>query len=101
VEGFVKRRGVPAPGSIPDVLQMFRSEVLFYREVAPVVGVRVPDCYQAEEISEGTLLVLEDLSSWTPGADPVEAAAGLSGLHRRWQGRADDVAVVMSTGGRG
>jgi hypothetical protein len=88
VEGFVKRRGVAAPGSVPDVLQMFRSEVLFYREVAPVVGVRVPDCYQAEETSEGTLLVLEDLSSWTPGADPVKAAAVLSGLHRRWQGRA-------------
>jgi hypothetical protein len=37
---FVKRRDVAAPGSIPDVLDMFRSEVRFYREVAPVIGVR-------------------------------------------------------------
>jgi hypothetical protein len=88
VEVFIKRRGVPAPGSIPDVLQMFRSEVLFYREIAPVVGIRVPECYQAEETSEGTLLVLEDLSSWTLGADSVKAAAVLSDLHHRWQGRA-------------
>ena len=50
---------------------MFESEVRFYREIAPVVGVRVPACYQAEENEDGTLLVLEDLSDWTPGAEPA------------------------------
>ncbi|MGY4767685.1 hypothetical protein ACXC9Q_12280 [Kribbella sp. CWNU-51] len=67
----VKRREPAAAGSIPAVLKMFESEVRFYREIAPVVGVRVPACYQAEENADGTLLVLEDLSAWTPGAEPA------------------------------
>jgi hypothetical protein len=65
---------------------MFGAEVRFYREVAPVVGVRVPKCYRAEETADGTLLVLEDLSAWQPGADPAAAARILSGLHARWSG---------------
>lgn len=88
MQGYVKRRGWPEPGSIPDVLDMFRHELRFYKEIAPVVGVRVPACYQAEETDEGTLLVLEDLSGWQPGADPAVAARVLSGLHRRWEGQA-------------
>ncbi len=85
---FVKRRGLPAPGSIPQALDIFRSEVRFYREVAPEVGVRVPACYQAEITADGTLLVLEDLSSWQPGADPGAAARVLADLHARFTGRA-------------
>jgi aminoglycoside phosphotransferase (APT) family kinase protein len=88
MHGFVKRRSWPEPGSIPDVLDMFRCELRFYREIAPVAGVRVPACYQAEETAQGTLLVLEDLSDWRPGADPPAAARLLAGLHRRWQDRA-------------
>jgi Phosphotransferase enzyme family len=84
----VKRRERPVPGSIPDVLAMFRSELRFYREIAPVLGVRVPRCYRAEETADGTLLVLEELSAWQPGADPVAAACLLSGMHRRWESRA-------------
>ena len=85
----MKRRDPPVPGSIPDVLGMFRNEVLFYREVAPVVGVRVPACYRADENADGsTVLVLEDLSAWNPGADPVAAASLLAGMHSRWEGRA-------------
>ncbi len=84
----MKRRRWPEPGSIPDVLDMFRCELRFYQEIAPVAGVRVPACYRAEETDEGTLLVLEDLSRWRPGADPAAAARLLSGLHRRWEGRA-------------
>jgi Phosphotransferase enzyme family len=83
-----KRRGLPEPGSIPAALDMFRSEVRFYREIAPVIGIRVPDCYQAEITDDGTLLVLEDLSGWQPGADPASAARLLAGLHRDWSGRA-------------
>jgi len=49
VHGFVKRRTWPESGSIPDVLDMFRCELRFYREIAPVLGDRVPDCCQAEE----------------------------------------------------
>jgi hypothetical protein len=85
---YVKRRGRPAPGSIAEALDLFRAEIRFYREIAPVAGVRVPACYRAEETGDGTVLVLEDLSAWRPGADPVAAARVLSGLHREWEGRA-------------
>lgn len=88
VQAHIKRRRRPAAGSIPGVLDIFRSEVRFYREIAPVIGVRVPACYQAEVTSQGTVLVLEDLSAWQPGADPVAAAGVLAGLHRRWEGQA-------------
>jgi Phosphotransferase enzyme family len=85
---FVKRRGLPAPGSIPQALDIFRSEVRFYREVAAESGVRVPACYAAESTADGTLLVLEDLSSWQPGADPAAGAQVLATMHARWSGRA-------------
>ncbi|WP_458163954.1 phosphotransferase [Kribbella sp. WER1] len=62
----------------------------FYREIAPYVGVRVPECYQAESGPDGTLLVLEDLSAWTPGADPAAGARALHGLHDRWTGQAPE-----------
>src|SRR5215469_8059257 len=84
----VKRRARPDPGSISEALDSFRAEVRFYREIAPVVGVRVPACYQAEVTDEGTMLVLEDLSAWQPGADPAAAARLLVGLHRRWESQA-------------
>ena len=86
--GYVKRRACPAPGSIPAALDMFRAEVRFYREIAPVAGVRVPACYEASETGGGTVLVLEDLSAWSEGADPVTAAGVLAGLHARWEGQA-------------
>lgn len=63
---------------------MFRCEVRFYQEIAPVIGVRVPACYRAEATDDGTLLELEDLSSWQPGADPVSAARVLARVHERW-----------------
>jgi Phosphotransferase enzyme family len=88
MHGHVKRRGLPTPGSIPEALDMFRCEVRFYREIAPVIGVRVPVCYHSEDTGEGTLLVLEDFSSWQPGADPPPAARLLSLLHRKWAGHA-------------
>ncbi|MCW3814195.1 aminoglycoside phosphotransferase family protein [Micromonospora sp. DR5-3] len=88
VHGFVKRRGLPEPGSIPDVLDMFRAEVRFYREIAPVVGVRVPNCLHSEITPEGTTLVLEDLSAWQPGADPIAHAHLLSRMHQQWAGQA-------------
>ncbi|WP_427887479.1 phosphotransferase family protein [Kribbella sp. GL6] len=85
-----KRRPPAVPGSIPDVLNIFESEVRFYREVAPYVGVRVPECYQAESGPDGTLLVLEDLSAWAPGAGPVGGARALRDLHDRWTGQAHE-----------
>lgn len=85
---WVKRREPAVPGSIPDVLGMFAAEVRFYREVAPVVGVRVPTCLRADHDEAGTRLELEDLSEWRPGAAPAEAARVLRGLHDRWAGRA-------------
>jgi hypothetical protein len=67
---------------------MFERELRFYREIAPVVGVRVPACSEATETEAGFSLVLEDLSSWSVGADPVEVARVLADLHRRWEGTA-------------
>jgi hypothetical protein len=69
---------------------MFHAEVRFYREIAPVVGVRVPECYRAQDDDSGTLLEIEDLSAWSPGADPAAAAGLLSGMHRRWLGEAPE-----------
>ncbi len=85
---YVKRRDRPRPGSIPDVLDIFRCEVRFYREIGPVVGLRVPACFEAVDTGDGTLLVLENLSDWDSGADPVAAANVLADLHRDWSGRA-------------
>ncbi len=90
MQTFEKRRDRAAAGSIPDVLDMFVSEVRFYREVAPVVGVRVPVCLQAEASPQGTRLVLEDLSAWALGGDPVAVARELAGLHERWRGQAQE-----------
>lgn len=87
---FEKRRTHAPPGSIPAVLGMFSSEVRFYREVASEVGVRVPVCVEASDTELGTYLQLEDLSSWSSGADPVGVAALLRTLHQRWEGRALD-----------
>lgn len=67
---------------------MFESEVRFYREIAPYVGVRVPACYRAECGPDGTLLELEDLSAWMPGAEPAAGARALRALHDRWAGEA-------------
>jgi hypothetical protein len=87
VAAFEKRRGLAPPGSIPEVLDMFRNEVRFYRQIAPIVGVRVPQCRRSWIDDDGTLLILEDLTSWTPGADPVAVATELARLHERWRGR--------------
>ena len=86
VRTFEKHRHRAREGSIPDVLDMFASEVRFYREVAPVVGVRVPKCFAAEASPDGTRLVLEDLSTWSRFADPRAVATQLARLHRRWEG---------------
>jgi hypothetical protein len=70
VSYFEKQRVWAPAGSIADALDMFRSEVRFYREIAARVGVRVPRCFQADETATGTLLRLEDLSGWQLGGDP-------------------------------
>jgi len=88
VSEYVKRRKPPAAGSIAEALDIFRSEVRFYCEIAPVAGIRVPACYRSEVSDDGTVLVLEDLSAWRPGADPVQAATQLRELHQRWSGLA-------------
>ena len=85
---FEKRRPHATPGTIPHALDMFRNEVRFYAEIAPVVGVRVPACSEAEETTAGFRLLLEDLGGWTPGGDPVAVARVLATLHERWAGTA-------------
>lgn len=78
------------PGSIPAALDMFRSEVRFYREVAPHLDVRVPACFEShDDPVAGTRLVLEDLGEWRQGADPRAHARVLRSLHDAWT----DVAI--------
>jgi hypothetical protein len=84
----VKRRDRPVRGSITEALESFQAEVRFYREIAPVNGIRVSACYEAQVTDEGTALVLEDLGGWQLGADPMTAAQILSGMHRGWVGQA-------------
>jgi len=38
---------------------MFEHELRFYQEIAPEVGARVPECYEAVETCDGIRLVLE------------------------------------------
>jgi hypothetical protein len=101
MQRHVKRRQPAAPGSIPAVLRMFESEVRFYREIAPEVGVRVPACYQAEVSDEGMLLVLDVMPStvvqgflsmpdWPEGSDEAEG----------WNARLAAAAAMLTTGAR-
>ncbi|MFI5736004.1 aminoglycoside phosphotransferase family protein [Kribbella sp. NPDC051587] len=85
---YIKRRAPEKAGSIAAALKMAESEIRFYREVAPEIGIRVPACYRAELDDEGSLLELEDLSAWRQGAEPAAAAELLRSMHDRWTGRA-------------
>jgi Phosphotransferase enzyme family len=85
---FVKRRPPPAAGSISAALGTGEAELRFYQEIAPLLAIRVPAYYQSRCSAQGTVLVLEDLSDWAPGADPALVAGLLSEHHRCWEGRA-------------
>jgi Ser/Thr protein kinase RdoA (MazF antagonist) len=86
---FEKRRDPAPPGSIPDVLDMWVSEVRFYREIARAIDVRVPELLGSTIAADGgTRLVLEDLSAWSPGGDSVSVARVLRSLHAAWMGTA-------------
>jgi aminoglycoside phosphotransferase (APT) family kinase protein len=100
VPGFVKERRRPEVGSIPDLLSMFEHELRFYVEIAPVLGVRVPDCYEASESSEGFRLVLEDLTSWRAGGHPLDVAVVLAEMHRRWEHEAEQRWPWLQRAGR-
>jgi hypothetical protein len=100
VGGFVKVRRRADPGTIPDLLAMFENELRFYRDIAGEVGVRVPECYEATETADGFRLVLEDLSSWQEGGDPVQIARVLAALHRRWEGQAEARWPWLRRGGK-
>lgn len=91
------------PSSVPEVLQMardwglYRREVLFYRDVAPTVGLRVPKAYVTEfdPATDTFALIMEDLSPAAGGDQTtglpldyarlaLEAAAA---LHATWWNR--------------
>jgi thiamine kinase-like enzyme len=97
------------PSSNPEVRElargwsMYRREVLFYREIAATVGLRIPKAYVAEFDPQTNwfVLVMEDLSHATDG----DQVAGLSleqtrlaldeiaGLHASWWNRPELVAL--------
>lgn len=73
----------------------YRTEVGFYRRLAPTLAVRVPQCFHAWSTDDGTdfLLLLEDVAPATQGdqvagctlAQATTAAVNLAGLHGpRW-----------------
>ena len=101
IDGVTKERSRPETGSVPDLLCIFEHELRFYREVAPEVGARVPACHEAVETGEGLRLVLEDLSSWVEGGDPVDVAVVLKDMHARWAGVAERRWPWLNRDGRG
>jgi Ser/Thr protein kinase RdoA (MazF antagonist) len=76
-----------------------KSEVGFYREIAPVADIAVPRCFHAAASDDGEqmLLLLEEMSPLAPvdqlsGCSPAQAmaaAANVAGLHRSTWNRAD------------
>ncbi len=56
---------------------------------------------KASDGPEGTVLVLEDLSEWSPGADPVEVTAVYADLHARFVGVAEHRWPWLRRGGVG
>ncbi len=69
----------------------YRCEVDFYRNLAPRLAARLPQCWGAwrNEAGDDFLLLLEDLAPWTPGDQivgcdahrAVVAVANLAGVH--------------------
>jgi hypothetical protein len=100
---------VKQPSSSPDVREVargwstYRREVLFYRDIASTVALRIPKAYVAEFDPQTNwfVLVMEDLSHATDG----DQVAGLSldqtrlaldeivGLHASWWNRPELVAL--------
>ena len=85
----------PDEGMRPLLHGVYRSEVLFYRDLAPTVDVRVPRCrFAALGEREGEFtLVLDDVAPRVQGdqlaglsvADARDSAVNLAGLHGpRW-----------------
>jgi hypothetical protein len=91
------------PSVVPEILQIARAwglyqrEVLFYRDISPTVGVRVPRAYvtQFDPETHHFALVMEDLSPALDGdqitglpLDHVRLALdALADLHARWWNR--------------
>ncbi|HEY2751905.1 phosphotransferase [Phenylobacterium sp.] len=91
------------PSSNPDVrviaegAGIYQREVLFYREIAPTVALRMPKAYVAEFYPQtrGFVLVMEDLASAVDGDQvaglPLEHARlalnGIAALHAKWWDR--------------
>lgn len=97
---FVKTRARAEPGSIPDVLEIFENEIRFYREIAPVVGVRTPALLAFDSTSDQFTLELEDLSTWREGGEPAAVARELKMLHERWQDEAERQWPWLNRSGR-
>jgi hypothetical protein len=83
------------PGARALLANPYRSEVRFYRDLAPTVVVRVPALHHADIAAEGGdfVLILEDLAPAVQGdqiaggtpAQVIDAAVNLAGLHGpRW-----------------
>lgn len=85
----MKHRERADAGSIPALLGMFETELRFYREIAPEVGVRTPALLGFESTGARITLELENLTGWREGGDPVAVATSLKALHQRWQDEAE------------
>lgn len=97
------------PSAIPEIVQMarawhlYRREVLFYRDVAATVTLRVPKAYVTELDSESHdfVLVLEDVSAAVSGDQvfglPLEharlALEAIADLHASWWNRPELTAL--------
>jgi len=93
-----KRKSLVAKVSSPDLAtrskfaSYYAREVLFYRDIAPISDIKVPDCYFAECDGDDHLILLEDMNPALPGntiAGVTEDFAFqfvelISGFHASW-----------------
>lgn len=78
---------VEANRAVASTFDLYRREVLFYRDVAGLTSARTPEVFYAEIDGTDFALIIEDLSAYEigdqiEGCDPERAAAVM-----RWMGR--------------
>ena len=76
----------------PIVRSTYQREIIFYRELSRIVGVRTPVMYHGDVYEDSAVILMEDLSPAVPGdseigcsiEDATVAVRALASLHARW-----------------
>jgi hypothetical protein len=96
---LILKQPIPNPGERPR--EGFANEIHFYRDIAPLLAVRIPNLYFADvdDVTDEALLVLEDVEElvpidWRRGVTTAHvqlAVTSLAQLHANWWGRTDEL----------